>query len=467
MPARDCSQANPGMRVAQQPRELDPTTSARALFGYQLRQLRTARKLSLDALGQLAHVSGDAIATYEKGRSLPPDQRTVEMLDDALTALGLLTAAWSYARRHADHADSHADKVRSARAAGTMSIVSDSDRDPVIAAARRAAQFGAWAERTGLGPVSIEMLLQQVRSLALDCLRVPPADAALNAALLADEVYRLIRENHRPGPAKQLYGIASQVSGILAWLSGDLGQLDAAALQARTAWACAELAEDPATLAWACVVASKTALWRSDLNGAIDFARRGAAIVAPGTAGVMLACQQADVYSQLGAASEARGAVRDALDAADHQRGVDPVGGLMECGPVRRLNYSSSARLEIGEADDALEDADGALELCAGEPNAGFGTVAQINITRCKAHLAAGRLDAADAALRPVLDLSVPRRLATLTSRLAPLPATLTRSHRLRGREASALAEEIAEFCSRPAAAPALPAGTPEEDLAL
>jgi hypothetical protein len=137
----------------------------------------------------------------------------------------------------------------------------------------------------------------------------------------------------------------------------------------------------------------------------------------------------------------------------------------MECGPVRRLNYFSSVRLEIGEPDTALIDADAALELCSGSPPVGFGTVAQIHIIRGKSHIAASRIDAAEAALRPVLDLPVPYRLATVTSRLAQLPATLTRSQ-LRGREADALAEEIAEFCRRPAAAPALPAGASEEDLA-
>jgi hypothetical protein len=184
--------------VAQQPRELDPTRSARALFGYQLRQLRTARGLSLNGLGRLAHLSGAAVGTYEKGRSLPPDLRTVELLDGALFGCGLLTAAWAYARRHADHADSHADKVRPVPTAGTMSVVSSTDDGPVRAAAERAAQFGVWAERASLGLVTVELLQQQVRLLARLCLNAPPADAAVDAAHLADHVYELIRQNHRP-----------------------------------------------------------------------------------------------------------------------------------------------------------------------------------------------------------------------------------------------------------------------------
>ncbi|WP_245594601.1 hypothetical protein [Actinospica robiniae] len=347
---------------------------------------------------------------------------------------------------------------------GTMNLVSHSDDDPVRAAAARAADFGAWAERAGLGPVTIELLQQHVRSLAHDCLRQPPAEAALKAAYLADHVYGLIRETHRPGHAKQLYSIASQISGILAWLSGDLGQLDAAVLQARTAWACAELAEDPATSAWACVVSSKTALWRGDLVGAADFARRGAGIRAPGTAAVMLACQQADALSRLGATDETRSALRDALDAADRPRSTDAVGGLLECGPVRRLNYFSSALLEIGEPEEALAEAEAALELCGGEQHIGFGTIAQIHITRGMALTRAGRVDAAAAALRPVLDLPTTRRLATLTNRLAELPASLV-GRRLQGREAQPLADEIIEFCSRPAAAPALPAIASEEEV--
>jgi hypothetical protein len=234
-------------------------------------------------------------------------------------------------------------------------------------------------------------------------------------------------------------------------------------LQARTAWACAELAEDPATSAWACVVASKTAFWQRDLPGAAEFARRGAAIKAPGTVAVMLACQQADVLSQMGDVGATKTALHDSLDAIDRQRGVDPVGGLLECGPVRRLNYSAAALLEVGEPDAALIDADAALELCAAEHSVGFGTIAQIHATRGMAHLEAGRVDAAAAALRPVLELPAPRRLATLTSRLASLPTSLT-GERLRGREAHQLAEEIIEFCHRPATQAALPGPAPEEE---
>ncbi len=64
---------------------MPPTPApSRAAFARHLRHLRDAANLSQRALGGLVHVTPDAVATWEKGRSLPGDERTAAALDASL-----------------------------------------------------------------------------------------------------------------------------------------------------------------------------------------------------------------------------------------------------------------------------------------------------------------------------------------------------------------------------------------------
>lgn len=448
--------------VAQQPRPLDPGASARELLGAQLRLLREAADLSQAQVGRHVYMSGAAVGTWEKGRSLPPGEDTVGKLDAFLDGRGLLLAAYELAIR--THADSHADKPPTGqRRIAEPDIIRfvPEPSDEIDQAARDAADFGAWTEKIGTGSVALEVIHQQVRNIATDALSKPPTEIIARTAPLARHVYGLARQHQRPAHARELHLLAARLCSIMAWISGDLGRLDQAGFHAATAIACAENAGDPETTAWAYAVASKTSFWRRDYAAAADHAARGASFDPPGTVAVMLACQRADTYSKQGDASRTRRALVSAVQAAEFQ-GPDAVGGLLSCGPVRHANYASSSLLAIGEAGSALAQADQALAAAADE-QLGFGTVAQIHLTRALAHAAVGEIDGAGEAARPVLDLPSDRRLATLTGRIASLGRELERPH-LKSAAAAELAEEIRVFCATSPSTPELPPA-PQEDL--
>ena len=88
--------------MPQRPKTLEPSRSARAWFGAELRHWRETRRLSQDALGASVHVSGDLISKIEKGqRPCKPDLAVT--LDAALGTGGVLS-------RGLEHVDSDADK---------------------------------------------------------------------------------------------------------------------------------------------------------------------------------------------------------------------------------------------------------------------------------------------------------------------------------------------------------------------
>lgn len=439
--------------MAQQPRPLNPAASPKALFGAQLRLLREAAGHSQSSLGMLVFASSDAVATWEKGRSIPADRDTVARIEHELDGRGLLLAAYDLAARpDADkHADTRGSAPRETWTHGSIGAMTP-PTDDIDEAAREAAAFGAFTEQiAGIGPVALEMINQEVRTLSGAALTVPPTLIIKHAAPLARHVYTLARDRQRPTQARELHRLASQLCSIMSWIAGDIGRLKEAELYATTALACAQIADEPETTAWAHIVGSKTAFWRRDYAVAAERARRGTAAGATGTATVMLACQRADAYSKLGDSARVIETLR-AIDDAVTQAGPDQIGGLLSCGPARAGNYAAAALLATGQSRPALARATDALEHAAAE-GVGFGTVAQTHLTRALAYADLGDPEAAADAARPVLELEPARRLATLTDRLAPLAPRLEAAPGA-ARAHAELAEEIRAYCSTTHTAP-------------
>lgn len=411
-----------------------PAKHSRVRFGALLREYRNAQHVTQHALGRHVGVSPDAVATWEKGRSLP-DEATVRLLDARLQADGRLRQA----RREAD--------IRTDRPTSTGPALS---ADSLLASsAQDAADFGSWAEIVNAGAVTITTVTNRVRALADLALAAPPMQIISEAAEINHTLFGILRGHHKPGHGRDGYIATGVCNAILCWLAGDFGNLDAAEIHGATAQTCADMAENPELTAWVYVVRSKTAFWARNYLVAANLARAGAAAAygAPGTAAVMLACQQADAWAKLGAAEEAARALDEADRAASTQHGVDSLGGLFTCGPGRALNYAAGANNEIARHAQAQTAADAALAVFARDPAYGFGTVAQTHVTKTLAYANAGDLDAAAVAARPVLDLPPERRLATVKDRLRPLARALTAPSLNTSRVAAPLREEITAFC--------------------
>lgn len=298
----------------------------------------------------------------------------------------------------------------------------------VVAAAAESSAWAQWAETSNVGDIALEQILADIRALAVDYLTSDPMTMLMRARLLRDRVFALLEGRQSPRQTTELYVAAGYLCGLLAWTTSDLGQLAAADTQGRTAWLCAELSNHDGLRAWVSSTRSKIAFWDKRYREAVNHARRGATFSVPGTAGALLALQEADAWAELGAHDQAAEALFRADSARDQQAGADDIGGIFSCGPVRHANYSSAVHLRSGRPEDALAEADGALALLTREPVRAYGTEAQIHIIRATAHLAAGVHDGAFEALLPVLALPPEHRLVTVTTRLQQFGARVARS---------------------------------------
>ncbi|MFC8845568.1 MULTISPECIES: helix-turn-helix domain-containing protein [unclassified Micromonospora] len=323
----------------------------------------------------------------------------------------------------------------------------------VIAVAERTASFGAWAQGSNVGPLTLEDVAASTRRIAVDYLTEPPVVVYARAGLLADRVFRLLQTGRQdPDQSRELYTWAGYLCTLLAWMAGDLGHPAAAESQARTAWMCAETVRDNTLRAWVLSTISKIHLWERRFEDAANAAMRGYGHAAEGSAAVMLACQEADAWAEIGAAEPARAALQRAEEARQHAS-RDPVGGLLACGTVRQHNYAGSVLLRIGEAANAIQHAEHALTEAAADPSVAYGTLAQIRIWAAAAHLKAGSLDGAVSVLSPVLALPPEQRLDPLVHRLRGVGRSLAGNPSLRTSiEARSVQAAITEFCATGAA---------------
>ncbi|MFH8218484.1 XRE family transcriptional regulator [Streptomyces sp. NPDC018057] len=319
--------------------------------------------------------------------------------------------------------------------------------DLVHLAADESATWAQWAEASNVGDIAIEQLTAEIRGLAADYLRCDPVTLFRWTRTLRDRTFSLLKGHQYPRQTADLYVAAGYLCGLLAWMSSDLGQLRDADTQGRAAWLCAELSGHDALRAWVLSTRSKVAFWDGRLREAIGYARQGSALRTTGTVGVLLACQEADAWSELGAESEALTALGRMADARDAVVGEDEVGGIFACPAARQENYAAAVHLRVGRPSDALHAADNALKLLAVQPVRAYGTEAQIHIGQAAAHLATGEAEGAIEALRPVLALPSDRRMAPVTRRLRELSAGLGRPYAT-GNAALALRAAVEDFCA-------------------
>ncbi|MFJ7063229.1 helix-turn-helix domain-containing protein [Streptomyces microflavus] len=80
--------------MGQQSNALTPEQSPQHRFGYTLRELRKARRLSLRGLAEKAFMSHSKLQKWENGDRAPKDRAEVELIDSLLRAGGILVDQW-------------------------------------------------------------------------------------------------------------------------------------------------------------------------------------------------------------------------------------------------------------------------------------------------------------------------------------------------------------------------------------
>jgi hypothetical protein len=191
-----------------------------------------------------------------------------------------------------------------------------SEEEIAMAAADQSAEFGAWAEATNVGPVTIEQLHDQVRQLAQG--HSGPRALFDRALLLRNRVFDTLEGHQYPDQSRDLYMLAGWLCAMLCLATNDLGQHAAAEAQARTAWLCGEIADHNDLRAWSRAVQANAAYWRGDVLRATQLAEHGLRYARTGTVALQLTGIIAVNRARLGHIDDANAALNRIRDQREH-----------------------------------------------------------------------------------------------------------------------------------------------------
>lgn len=318
-------------------------------------------------------------------------------------------------------------------------------------AADESAAWAAWMETATVGDIALEQLTADVRRLASDYLTGDAVHVFARTRTLRDRVFRLLEGNQSPRQSTDLYVAAGHLCALLAWMSSDFGHLADADTHGRTAWLCAEKAEHNGLRAWTASTRSKIAFWDGRLRDAVNHARRGSTYATGGTVRALLACQEADAWSRLGAVDEMEAALRRAQAERDAMSGVDEIGGLFGCSLGRQEQYAASAHLRVGAYGPALAEADSSLAHLQCQSVRAYGTEAQTSISQAMAHVGLGQPDAVMDALIPVIRLRPEQRLDTVIGRMQDLTHMMAHAPGARSAASVRARSALTDWCQESA----------------
>jgi transcriptional regulator with XRE-family HTH domain len=342
-------------RLGRPPNPLDPATSRRAELGAEVRRLRAARGLSLDALAKLVHCSSSHLSEVENGRKLP-SVVLVQNLDRVLGTAGedgLVERFWGAVaeqtvERHDRQARRRATERRLALPSASVELqptgpVPDTDTasgassasatlqvEPrargreVKSANRRTAikaitvmggvgalggrhvligaadaAVVAYRKRAHVDPMTLEELDQDVERFALECLGVPHAELFPQVCDDWQQVERFLDARQSLKDRAHLTLLGGQLTYFLARLSFNMGDYAAARRHAVLAWQYAEDVEQPVLCASLRTLQGTIAFYAGQHQKSLDLLRAAGAYDAPYNRS-RIAANTARAYAVLG-----------------------------------------------------------------------------------------------------------------------------------------------------------------------
>jgi hypothetical protein len=471
-----------------------------------MRRLMTQRGLSLHRVAKLTSYDVGYLSKVMNGRK-PATRKLAACIDHALGANGVLLAAASQAQ--GDRGDAHPGTGPAAwlglpgpaglpqKAARippdpTATVGADADamaagpgdpggyrgrqyrqhsaanrlaeagvlRDEVISAlAAESMDFGEWIGMSEVADATIEQYTAQVKRLARDFEYAPVLPLMLEARQLRDRVASQLRRHQRLSQVRELYLLGAQVCGLLAWMSGDLGNYRAADMHAWTAWMCAEQAGHDGARAWVRATQAKLAYWDGRYDESAQLAGDGLDHRCADSAQVFLALFRARALARSGQRRETMHALIQAAAKRDEAISPDLLGGVWEITPARYHGLAAGIQLLLDEPGQAVTEATQAITLSEAAPEAERHLYAEmlVRTDQAQAHLRQPDLDGAAAVLRPVFELDAGMRTEPIVQQLRQLGQFLALPRFASTPRAQDLREEI-EACGRDATLPQLPA---------
>ncbi|WP_250289493.1 helix-turn-helix domain-containing protein [Frankia sp. CiP1_Cm_nod1] len=325
--------------------------------------------------------------------------------------------------------------------------------DTLVTAAAR--QSAAILERLGaatVDPLVLEQLADDVARLSLDYIAGPPEAVLADTIDTRTRVLALLDQARRPAQIHDLYLIAGQLSGILAYGAIDLGKPGPAMTHARTALMCADLAGHTDLAVWARGTQSLIARFANRHREALQYIHAGMALRPTGAGLARIVSGEAQCLAHLGDIAGTRAALAAAADASDHDTPPSDIEtGLFTFPRAMQYYYAGGSLIWLPDntgAADAEQAITTAITLFTTGPADQRFVADEIlaHVYLATARLLRGNIDGVTDALRPVLTIPPQQRVSWHRRRLDRIAALLDAPRYRTSTTAADLRHEIVAF---------------------
>jgi transcriptional regulator with XRE-family HTH domain len=322
-------------------------------------------------------------------------------------------------------------------------------------AAHEGSDHAEQAERRDIGEMTLEQLRADVIQLSRDYMTAEPFTLFLEMRRVRSRMYAALDRRLWPRDQAELYFLLGCLSSLMASAANALGYPQSAEELVRAGWAYASVIDHRPLMAYLRLDLANTAYWANRHRQCRDLAQSGLRYIADGPTAAMLHLKQGRASARLGDAEAARQALAHAEEIAEHEWRDDlvEIGGDFDLSRASQHYLAGSALIEIpGAEDSAAAELETATSLYAAGPGPGevygYTMEALARIELATARLRARQLDAAIAAMAPVLALPSAKRIASLAQRLGRVRAELARPHYQGSAQAQELDEQVEDFGS-------------------
>ncbi|WP_322770127.1 helix-turn-helix transcriptional regulator [Frankia sp. Cr1] len=331
----------------------------------------------------------------------------------------------------------------------------DSSERRMLMAADETFQFIVNAERAAPSPEVMDLLHAEVRRLvtAYPTQATNLVDSLIGAQRVA---FRLLDGPGVPHQSRDLYFLAAITSGLLAHAGVDLSQFQAAHLNARAAFLCADRADHPGLRVWIRIEQARAAYWSGAPREAIRYLSlaHADAQTVTGSNSAQLAVQEARAYAALGDTTETRaalaraGAARERVQVDD----LDEIGGELTYPQAVQLYVSADALSLLSDHTETERIAVDAVQAFEAQDAAdvSYGSRAGSYIDLALARVHQGEVEGGREALGPVLALPPARRIHGIRTQMRRMHGSLSDPRHAGSAVARDTAAEIETFCAVP-----------------
>lgn len=323
----------------------------------------------------------------------------------------------------------------------------------VLMAAHEGSDRASRAEEHGIGDATLEQLRADLVRLAGQSDTGEPFAVFLDLRRVRERVYEILDRRLWPGEQVDLYFILGVLNGLMGLAADRLGHPDPAEELIRSGWAYAAAIGHHPLLGTLRLQLSTITYSRGMPLRSRDLAADGLRYLTAGPTAADLHLKLARASAALGDTDSARRAVADAHHARerDHRDELLEIGGEFAVSTATHHYFAGAALSEISGAEPgAATEIEQAVALYAAGPGLGeqhyFGARALASIDLAAVRLRAGALDAAVAAIAPVLALPPAQRIPSLGSRMRLVQRELAAPVFRGSTQASELSGRIEEF---------------------